>query len=114
MLRKEEGLIDWYRPAVEIARRVRALNPWPVAYTRYRGSKLSILRARAAGAPPDGDEEALPGTVIGIDKTIGILVKTTQGILSVEELQLQSRKALGWKAFLNGTPGFAGSVLGGE
>jgi hypothetical protein len=35
-------------------------------------------------------------------------------MLAVEELQLQSRKALGWKAFLNGSPDFVGSVLGGD
>ncbi len=114
MLRKEDGCIDWRRPAAEIVRQVRALNPWPAAYTSFKSSKLSILRARVAEADGEAYPADPPGKVIGIDKTTGILIKTSHGILSVEELQLQSRKALGWKAFLNGTPDFAGSVLGGE
>ena len=114
MLTKEDGRIEWNQPAVQISRLVRAYNPWPVAFTSFNDQKLSILRARVVEADSDGYAEDPPGKVVGIDKTIGILIKTYQGILSVEELQLQSRKALGWKEFLNGTPGFAGSVLGGE
>lgn len=114
MLAKEDGLIDWNQSAEYISRQVRALNPWPIAYTAFNGSKLSILRARALDDAAADFAVEPPGTVVGVDKTNGILIKTKHGILSVEELQLQSRKALGWKAFLNGTPGFAGSQLGGE
>ncbi len=114
MLKKEDGRIDWNRTALQISRQIQAFNPWPVAYTKFKDQKLSILRARAVDVDADEYPADLPGKVVGVDKTIGILIKTNHGILSVEELQLQSRKALGWKAFLNGTPGFTASVLGGE
>jgi methionyl-tRNA formyltransferase len=114
MLCKTDGRIDWDSTADEISRQIRAFNPWPMAYTTFNGSKLSILMARAVDNPADDFASAPPGKVVGIDKAIGILIKTKHGILSVEELQLQSRKALGWKAFLNGTPGFTDTVLGGE
>jgi methionyl-tRNA formyltransferase len=114
MLAKEDGRIDWNQSAVQISRQVRAYTPWPLAYTSFNDQKLSILRARAPELDAGEYAKDPPGKVVGIDKAIGILIKTNQGILSVEELQLQSRKALGWKAFLNGTPDFTGSVLGGE
>jgi methionyl-tRNA formyltransferase len=46
-IKKEEGLIDWSHPAVEIVRRVRAFNPWPSAFTFWNGAQLKILRATA-------------------------------------------------------------------
>ena len=50
-IRKEEAVIDWSGPADEIARQVRAFNPWPVAETRWRGQQLRIWEAaRCRGA----------------------------------------------------------------
>ncbi len=114
MIRKEDGRIDWSEPAEQITRQVRAYNPWPVAFTSFGGQKLSIRRACVYRKDAREHTEEPPGKVIGVDKEKGILIQTIQGILAVEELQLQSRKALCWSAFLNGTPGFTGSILGGE
>jgi methionyl-tRNA formyltransferase len=114
LIEKGDGCIDWCTSAVEIERMVRAYNPWPVAYTTLAGSKLSILKA-SAYSPPDAPVECeTSGMVVGVDKARGILIQTNHGMLAVEELQLQSRKVLGWKAFLNGSPGFVGSALGGD
>jgi methionyl-tRNA formyltransferase len=49
---------------------------------------------------------------LGIDKKLGILIQTGDGILAVTELQYQARKALGWKDFMNGARNFTGSIFG--
>ncbi len=48
ILKKQDGLIDWSRPAYQIYNRLRGFTPWPGAYTVFRGAQLSILRARPA------------------------------------------------------------------
>ena len=58
-LTKEDGAIDWRRPAEEIARAVRAFAPWPLATTTRAGEPLAILEAW----PLEGDSAAPPGTV---------------------------------------------------
>jgi methionyl-tRNA formyltransferase len=52
-----------------------------------------------------------PGTVLGTDKKWGILVQTGAGIFAAEKLQFRTRKALDWRAFLNGATNFIGSRL---
>ena len=114
LIRKEDGRIDWREGADRIACQVRAYNPWPMAFTSYNNLTLVIRKACEFPGDISKFSDDVPGTVCGVDKENGILVKTNKGILSVKELQLQSRKALGWREFLNGTPGFLGSLLGGE
>ena len=92
---------------------VRAYTPWPEAQTTFEGAGLHILDS----SPYEGDlpvtgEPPPPGQVVGVDKNTGILVQTGNGILAVQRLKLQSKKALSWKDFLNGVHGFVGSVLG--
>ena len=129
LISREEGLIDWRESAVIIDRKIRAYLPWPRAHTLYGGSELYLLygdvhtgqgapsrpwhgarEAAVSGGEPAAREE--PGTVIGVDKRCGILIQTGQGILSVERLQLRTRKAMDWRSFVNGMPDFVGSRLG--
>lgn len=115
LIRKEDAVISWDEPAEIIERRVRAFDPWPIAHTFWKGRRLNILSAfpykrdQSAQNGPGSDE---PGTVLGIDKSAGILIQTKDGILAVTRLQLQSKKQMDWKDFINGTQGFIGSVLG--
>jgi methionyl-tRNA formyltransferase len=113
---KEDGRIDWSRPAAVIERSVRAFDPWPRAGTTWRDSSLLLLKTSVhpgtfAGAGEPGAEQ--PGTVLAVDRQRGLLVRTGEGILAVERLQLQFKKPLDWRAFLNGHPDFVGSRLGG-
>jgi methionyl-tRNA formyltransferase len=110
LITKEEGKIDWRRRAVEIERMVRAYNPWPSAWTLFRGENLRILAAEAL--PDTGYAGIMPGKAAGVDKGRGILVKTGEGILAVRELQLQSKKAMDFTSFLHGVRDFFGCVLG--
>jgi methionyl-tRNA formyltransferase len=98
VLKKEDGLIDWNLPAASIERRVRGFNPWPSAYTYLAGHLLKIHRARAI----EMAEKAAPGEVLKADKE-GLWIATGDGALSFEEVQLENRKKMTAREFLNGT-----------
>jgi methionyl-tRNA formyltransferase len=66
----------------------------------------------AAGGADTAKVAAPPGTVLGVDKKQGILIQTGDGIFAAERLQYHTKKALDWKAFLNGAKNFVGSCLG--
>ena len=115
-IKKEAGLIDWSKSALEIDARIRAYTPWPLSFTRRGNEALLILEAEPL---EDGQAETsaasaavAAGTVLGTDKSRGILIQTGRGILAVSRLQWQAKKALDWKAFINGERGFVGTVLG--
>jgi methionyl-tRNA formyltransferase len=113
LIAKEDGRIDWTASARVIDARIRAFTPWPLSVTGLGGQALYILE----GAPLEdaGAEkpaaQCVPGTVLGIDRNHGILVQTGSGLYAVSRLQWQAKKALDWKAFLNGARNFIGSVL---
>ncbi|MBN2510320.1 MAG: methionyl-tRNA formyltransferase [Spirochaetales bacterium] len=116
LITKHDGIINWSDPAEKIERQVRAYDPWPVAHTFFKGSKLSILAAATyvTGMDSSSDPPPVPGKVTGMDKKAGILIQTGQGTLSVSRLQLQAKKAMDFQPFLNGVHDFIGSTLGGE
>lgn len=131
---KEDGLVDWSLGALDLDARIRAYNPWPLCFTFHADQRLFLLQSRPyappraetfsqtltegplAGAESDdlpGDPvEEFPGTVVGVDKKEGILVRTGQGLLALTQLQYQAKKALDWRSFLNGARNFLGSRLG--
>jgi methionyl-tRNA formyltransferase len=113
MIRKEDGRIDWTRSSLEIDALVRAYSPWPGAHTTHGGQILNVLEARPyRGALPASAGAAEAGSVLGIDKGSGILVKTGNGLLALRRLQYETKKALDWRSFLNGARDFIGSRLG--
>jgi methionyl-tRNA formyltransferase len=81
-IEKSEAKIDWSRPALEIARAVRAFNPAPVAWTELDGERLRIWEAR----PLDLPVSVRPGAILDSSRN-GIVVATGQGALSVQCLQ---------------------------
>ena len=108
MLTKTLGNINWTMSAAAIERLVRGLNPWPSAYTFYNGKTLKIWDADVV------DEAipayAVPGQVLQADKH-GFTVATGEGILKINELQLEGKKRMDIQAFLRGYPAEAGTML---
>lgn len=112
---REDGRIDWRRPAVELSRRCRAFNPWPGCYTGLEGRLLKIWRAQAqagwrgAGAVGEVIEvgAAEPGRA---RKRIG--VATGEGLLLLDEVQLEGSRAMPVEQLARGRRGFVGSRLG--
>jgi methionyl-tRNA formyltransferase len=109
MLTKEAGEIDWKFPALAIWRRVRAYHPWPGCYTRWQGKQLKLLEA----VPLAGEGSSEPGCVVAVkDAAAAFGVATGDGILGVVKLQLEGKKVITAREFLNGQRQFIGVVLG--
>jgi methionyl-tRNA formyltransferase len=104
---KEEGEIDWRRPAIDIWRRVRAFNPWPGCYTRWWGKTLKIIEV----VPLGGERTAGVGRVVALDSKAGFGVGTGDGILAIARVQMEGKKAMSADEFLRGQRGLLGAVL---
>jgi methionyl-tRNA formyltransferase len=114
MIQKEDGRIDWSRPAELLAREVRAYIPWPNTSTTWRGKSLKILAAHSQFAP---DIEEQPGQVSLATRATAngtrkmLRVATGQGSLLVERLQLEGKKAMDADEFLRGYANIVGERL---
>jgi len=118
-LQKGDGKINWRLPATMIERMVRAYNPWPKAYTYWKGLQIAIRASHVKRAEEIENSDLItekytPGMVAGVDKKSGILIRTGRDFLCAEALQLQGKKVLPWKDFLNGTKIIVGSKLGDD
>ncbi|HUC52802.1 MAG TPA: methionyl-tRNA formyltransferase [Candidatus Cybelea sp.] len=103
MLKKEDGGIDWKRPAVEIYNRMRGFAPWPGAYTTFRGQNCQVW-----GEPVSkergllsGASEAAPGTLT-LEKNELLVGCGDATVLSVRLVQMEGRKAVKAADFANG------------
>ena len=101
---KAEAWLDWLLPASQLARQVRAFNPFPGAAARVGGNPLKVWRAEVESV--DGIQ-AEPGTVLAADKA-GIVVACGQGALRLTELQKAGGKRLPVAQYLGGSPLAAG------
>ena len=105
LLKKEDGSIDWNLPAQAIHNRIRGLQPWPGAYTPWRGQTLHLWRSR----PVDGS--ALPGRIASVRP---LCVGCGGGLLELLEVQLEGRKRMPAADFANGHRLAENETLGGN
>ena len=113
MLDKTMGNLDFSKPAVQLERWIRGLNPWPTAYTKLGGKMLklwraSVLSAEEAGKAGKGME---PGAVIAVAKD-SFDVLTGDGVLRIKELQLEGKRKMTAEEFLRGFSLEVGTMLG--
>jgi methionyl-tRNA formyltransferase len=95
VLKKEDGLVDWQRSASDLAFFVRGMNPWPCAFTHLGNTTIKILKASAiAGKGEPGRIEKASGGVLHVG--------ARDGLLMIEELQPEGKKAMTAAAFLAG------------
>ncbi len=105
ILKKEDGRIEWSRPAVEIWNRIRGLRPWPVAYTRFGDKTLNIW---AASRPAMGATMPLePGAIVASRGKLRVAC-AGGSLLELTEVQLEGRKRMTARDFLNGVKLAAG------
>ncbi|NLT73063.1 MAG: methionyl-tRNA formyltransferase [Chloroflexi bacterium] len=106
-IRKEEGHISWSAPAAEIERHVRAMTPWPGAYTvTPDGLRIIIQRARTAVV---SGLDGTPGTLARSGD--GIFVLTGAGLLRLISVQPAGRRVMSAEAFVSGQRALVGQVL---
>jgi len=100
LLRKEDGRLDFSRPAEELERQVRAFDPWPGTFLEWDGRRLAVLRANVSDAP---------GAAIGAVTRRGTFpaIGTARGLLVLDLVQPAGRQTVSGDAFLRGTPDFA-------
>ena len=106
-LRKEEAQLDWTQAAAQLARAVRAYNPFPIAYTRWQAQTLRVWQAQALNER----SSAAPGTVIAATKD-GIDVAAGDGVLRILRIQLPGGKPISAAEFVNARD-LRGARLGG-
>jgi len=107
MIKKNDGRLDWDRSSSELDRHIRAMTPWPGAFTSWHGENIKML---AANPTTEQMPPGQPGQVL-VDQD-AVFVLTTDGGLELDRLQLAGKKAMSAIDFVRGRPDFAGSVLG--
>jgi methionyl-tRNA formyltransferase len=108
LLQKSDGRLDWQRPAVELARQVRAYTPWPGAFTTWDGHTLKIQRARAIPFETD----LPPGACFASAGDTPLVVICGQGALALEVIQLEGKRAMAVAEVVRGHPALASAHLG--
>ena len=104
---KSDGKIDWSQSAELIERRHRAMTPWPGSFTAWQGKNLKVKGMTLL--PIDHPQEPA-GTVLKIEDDI--VVVTGDGLIRLDEIQLEGKKRTEPLSFINGRPEFVGSVVG--
>ena len=95
MVKKEDGKLDFTRPAAELERRLRAFEPWPGAWTQFSGGVLKVKKVAVAGG------QGAPGAVLAAGPA-GIEVACATGSLMLLELQPEGKRAMTAQEFLAG------------
>jgi methionyl-tRNA formyltransferase len=105
-LKKEDGQINWKKEAKEIDRQIRALNPWPGAFTKLDHQLLKIYKGEIRERPPTGKV----GTVVWAGSDF-IEVETGKDSFAIKEIQLEGRRRMSAREFLAGRPIPIGTIF---
>ena len=116
MINKELGRINWSDAAERIERYVRGLNPWPSAYSSFKGKNLKIWRSHVVPSEELDSKGVNPadykaGQVCFVNKKC-VFVATGEGVLSLDEIQLEGKKRMEIVPFLLGNDVLLGEELG--
>lgn len=107
-IKKEDERIDWTRSAEHIYNQIRALYPFPGAYTEMNGKIVKITKAKVS----TGDVGQIPGTIIKINPKEGFFVQSGEGSLFVEKVKPEGKKEMTVKQYLLGNSLKVGELLG--
>jgi methionyl-tRNA formyltransferase len=109
LLRKEEGEVSWHKTVRDVVNHVRAMDPWPGAFTERRGESIKLFGAAASGTPmPRG---AVPGEVVSAEPG-AIQVACLDGLISVAEVQPAGKRRMRAVDYVRGRPFTRGECLG--
>ncbi|HLY31314.1 MAG TPA: methionyl-tRNA formyltransferase, partial [Ktedonobacterales bacterium] len=117
-LRKEDGRLDWRQPAAMLARQIRAVTPWPTAFTTWNGRQLKILQAHPLTELPSTAPETT-GACFTFDRADPryrqdgpLACVCGEGALTLEVIQLEGKRAMPGADALRGYPALAQATLG--
>lgn len=110
MLEREDGRIDWRKPAEEIERMIRAYDIWPGTFTMWNGRRLKIWRTSLLHPTIGCANNAKPGYVWRTDDG-RVAINCNPGALILEQIQPEGKKIMPAQKFLRGSPKFLGSIL---
>jgi methionyl-tRNA formyltransferase len=119
-LKKEDGLIDWSRSAEQVCNQIRAMQPWPTAYTFFHRqekapNRVIINKLGGVAICPSGPAHPGPGTCFSLDAGSGFWVATSSnGAVEIQELQPAGKRRMSAADFLRGHPLQPGDHFGPE
>lgn len=108
-MKKEDGLISWMLSARQIADRARGFQPFPTAFTFYRGKKLTVWKCRPANV---AHQLKAVGEIVEVRGDRLLVFCGGDSVLQIEELQLEGKKRMATRDFLNGIKLQAGERFG--
>ena len=108
ILAKEDGHIKWNKTAEEIERQIRALENWPTSYAFWDKKALKIIESSVKILPV---HKSYPFGKVVASPENEILVATKENYLKIEKLQIEGKKPMSAKDFLNGYLKIIGSIL---
>lgn len=113
-LTKEMGLIDWSQPADRVCCQIRAMQPWPTAYTFFHRPGKEPLRVMIGSVVDSGQRtNLLPGTAVS-DSTNPLGIATATNMVAIREIQIAGKKKMTAAEFVRGYPIMAGCRFGPE
>jgi methionyl-tRNA formyltransferase len=110
-LRKDDGRLDWRRPAAELERQVRAYSPWPGAFTLWNGQIVKIARAHVADVPTDGRPSGTCWLASDAHGSPQLVCASGEGALALDQLQLEGRRPMLAAEALRGHPALAAATF---
>ncbi len=96
MLKKEDGVIEFNNSSISIVNKIRGMNPFPIAFTKYENKNLKIFSAEVCSLKGEASK------VLACDLTSGLIIGTLDGSIKVNELQLEGGKRMLIKDFIVG------------
>lgn len=107
MMNKTLGQIDFSKSAKDIHNLVRGVNPWPSAYTTYKGQTMKIWKTKVLSESSD----KVPGTILKVDKE-GIRVSTKDNVILISEIQMPGKKRVLVEEYIKGNSIETNEILG--
>ena len=101
-LTPELARLDWTKPAEELSRWMRGLDPAPGAWSELNGKRVKLFRPEPLTGVPGGSRPAEPGAVVEADAAGGLVVATGRGLLRVHEVQPEGRRRMESVAWMRG------------
>ncbi|RKY31224.1 MAG: methionyl-tRNA formyltransferase [Candidatus Omnitrophota bacterium] len=109
-LKKEDGRIDWEKPAEQIINLIRGCAGWPGSFTYYKGKILKIYQASVRDST-DVQGGVNKGQISGFSED-SIIIATGRGTLAIQELQIEGKKRMSAREFLSGHQMRVGEIFG--